>query len=351
MLLLFIIPEQPPLVVALIDAILLVIFVSPSLYFFLIRPMVAQIYEHQRIEKVLLNNKEEQLKTMISTSLDGFLITDEHGSLLEVNDAYCQMIGYSRKELLRMRIPDLEAIETPEDTSRHIRNMIEASGDRFETRHRRKDGQLIELDISINHNNFEGGRFYCFLRDITERKHAEERIRHLAHHDALTNLPNRRMFIDRLHQAIATAKRNHTNLAVMFLDLDKFKPVNDDFGHDVGDLLLKEAAKRLQNCVRESDTVARTGGDEFIVLLPVIEAEQDAVNVAEKILHTIIQPFKLAGHSIHISSSIGISLYPEHGIDEETLTKNADAAMYQAKNSGRDNVKLYRSEMGAKQPA
>lgn len=351
MLLLYLMPEQSTWVMAIIDGILLTLFVSPILYFLLFQPMLAQARKRQQIEEALLKSKEEQLKIMIHTSLDGFLITDKRGRLLEVNNAYCQMVGYSREELLNMHITDLEAMETPEDTTRHIRSMIETSGDRFETRHHCKNGLLVDLEVSINYNNFEGGRFYSFLRDITERKQTEKQMHHLAHHDILTGLPNRAMFTDRIHQAIAAAKRGNTHLAVIFLDLDKFKPVNDDFGHDVGDLLLKEVAKRLQNCIRESDTVSRTGGDEFLILLPVIETEQNAMNVAEKILQANLQPFELAGHSIHISSSIGVALYPEHGIDETTLAKNADIAMYHAKNSGRSNVKLYRPEMGAEQSA
>ncbi len=351
MLLLFLMPEQPIWILALIDGILLILFVSPMLYFLLFRPMVAQIRERQQAEAALLKNREEQLKIMIHSSLDGFLIADRQGRLLEVNDAYCQMVGYSRKELLNMSVSDVEASEAPQDTAQHIKDMLKTGGDRFETRHRRKDGQLLDLEVSINYNDFEGGRFYSFLRDITERKQAEKQMHHQAHHDALTGLPNRAMFTDRLHQAIATAKRGKTQLAVLFVDLDKFKPVNDDFGHEVGDLLLKEVAQRMKQCVRESDTVARNGGDEFTILLPATETGQDAVKVAEKILQAILQPFELAGHSILISSSIGIALYPEHGAEEKLLVRNADIAMYHAKNSGRSNVKLYRPGMDAGEAA
>ena len=170
-------------------------------------------------------------------------------------------------------------------------------------------------------------------------------MQHLAHYDVLTDLPNRALFSDRLHQGIAQARRDKTRLALMFLDLDKFKPINDTLGHAVGDLLLKEVAIRLQNCVRESDTVSRVGGDEFVVLLPTIDAEQDAMLVADKILHSIGQPFELAGHSLRISVSIGLVVYPEHGGDERTLTRNADIAMYYVKASGRNNAKLFQPDM------
>jgi len=177
--------------------------------------------------------------------------------------------------------------------------------------------------------------------DITERKAAEERMQRIAQHDALTNLPNRGLFNDRLHQAIAAAQRNRVRLALMFIDLDKFKPVNDTYGHGVGDLLLKEVAQRIQSCLRESDTAARIGGDEFIILLPVIETQQDAIKVGEKILHVLNQTFALAGHKLEISGSIGVAVYPDHGKNEKLLVRSADIAMYHAKKNGRNNVKVY----------
>ena len=189
------------------------------------------------------------------------------------------------------------------------------------------------------------GDIVAIYDDVTKEKQAQEQIYHLAHHDILTGLPNRALFFDRLQQSITAAKRGKAYLALMFLDLDNFKPVNDTLGHDVGDLLLKEVAKRLLKCVRESDTIARMGGDEFVVLLPAIEAEQDAILVAEKILSALGQPFDLAGHGIQTSSSIGIAVYPEHGGNENLLIKNADIAMYCAKRSGRNNMKLYRHEI------
>lgn len=191
------------------------------------------------------------------------------------------------------------------------------------------------------------GEIVSIYDDVTTEKQAEERMQYLAHYDVLTGLPNRSLFTDRLQQAIATAKREKTRVALLFIDLDKFKPVNDNFGHDVGDMLLKEVAKRMRYCVRDADTVARLGGDEFVILLPSIEDEQVAIRVAEKILHNINQSFELAGHSINISSSIGVAVYPEHGGDEKLLTKNADLAMYHAKNNGRNNVKLYQPDMKA----
>ncbi len=181
--------------------------------------------------------------------------------------------------------------------------------------------------------------------DITDRKIVEEQFQHLAHYDVLTNLPNRTLIADRLSQAMAYAKREKVLLALMFIDLDKFKPVNDTLGHEIGDLLLKQVAQRLQQAVRASDTVARIGGDEFVVLLPVMDHTDDAKVVADKILHTLNQVFEVAQHSLNISSSIGIAVYPHHGADEKLLLINADIAMYHAKKGGRNNAQFYHSGM------
>ena len=190
----------------------------------------------------------------------------------------------------------------------------------------------------------EDGSIYALCgisTDISKRKEAEEHMQHMAQYDALTHLPNRALFNDRLQQAIAAAQRNKARLALMFIDLDKFKPVNDTYGHGVGDLLLKEVGLRIQDCLRDSDTAARIGGDEFVILLPAIETQQDAGRVGEKILHVLNRPFVLAGHTLEISGSIGVAVYPEHGRDEKLLVKSADIAMYHAKKNGRNNVRLY----------
>ena len=167
----------------------------------------------------------------------------------------------------------------------------------------------------------------------------------LALYDPLTQLPNRKLFNDRLHHALAQAKREQDRVAVMFIDLDKFKPVNDSFGHEIGDLLLMQVAERLAACVRESDTVARLGGDEFVVLLAGGETEHSERIVAQKIIAALASPFHVAGHELHISSSIGIAVYPDHGGDEKLLLRNADTAMYHAKHGGRSQFRFYDRNM------
>ena len=178
-------------------------------------------------------------------------------------------------------------------------------------------------------------------RDISERRATQARIAYMAQHDPLTELPNRAVLTDRLRQAIAAARRNGRRVGLLYIDLDRFKPVNDAHGHAVGDLLLREVAIRMRGCVRESDTVGRIGGDEFVVLLPLIDTLPDAEIVAEKIRAALAEPFHLADLWLEVSSSIGIALYPDHGADAAALMVHADAAMYVAKHRGRDRVTVF----------
>ncbi len=181
--------------------------------------------------------------------------------------------------------------------------------------------------------------------NITERKNAEQRVTHMAHHDTLTGLPNRALLRDRIQQAIAQAHRNSTQMAVLFLDLDRFKTINDSLGHQLGDRLLQSVASRILVCVREGDTVSRVGGDEFVIVIPAIESSSDASTVASKILEVLASSFHLHGHDLHVGTSIGISLYPSDGSDAETLMRNADTAMYHAKDSGRGNFQFFTEHM------
>jgi diguanylate cyclase (GGDEF)-like protein len=179
------------------------------------------------------------------------------------------------------------------------------------------------------------------ITDITERKEAEARIRHMAHHDALTGLPNRTLFQDRVGQAIAQTHRNRSQVATLFVDLDHFKDINDTLGHQTGDRLLHLAGGRLQACLREGDSVARLGGDEFVISLPALSDSSDAMLVAGKVLEALREPFVIDGRELHLSGSIGISLYPADGEDTEALMRAADTAMYYAKERGRDNYQFF----------
>jgi len=215
----------------------------------------------------------------------------------------------------------------------------------FEVRFRRCDGTVIWVRNTARAVHDADGRVLYHegsLEDITERKRAEETIKHLAYHDDLTGLPNRRLFNDRLTLALAHAQRSQQKLAVMLLDLDHFKEVNDTLGHSVGDQLLQVVSKRLASLLRKGDTVARMGGDEFMLLLPEIAGGEGAAEVAQKILEAFREPFILDDHEIHVTTSIGIALYPEDGEDGDTLMKNADIAMYRAKDGGRDSYQRWR---------
>ena len=194
----------------------------------------------------------------------------------------------------------------------------------------------------------QANNWVLVIRDITERKRAEEELAYMATHDALTGLPNRWLFSHRLNLEMAHAQRNQQKLAVMLLDLDHFKDVNDTLGHSVGDSLLQVVGNRLTNLLRRSDTAARMGGDEFTLLLPEMSQGENVARVAQKILEAFRESFVFDGHEIHISTSIGIALYPDDGEDADTLMKNADIAMYHAKDRGRDNYQHYTPAMKAK---
>jgi len=221
----------------------------------------------------------------------------------------------------------------------------------YEALARRPDGREVHVQVvTMPRRNARGRVVSLFgtLQDITARKRVEEQLIHLARYDALTDLPNRVLFKDRLSVAIAQARRLGKRLAVLFLDLDRFKNVNDSFGHDIGDRLLREVARRLRGSVRSSDTVSRQGGDEFIILLPEIDSEKAAAYVAGKVLAALADPIALGETELLVSASVGIACYPENGGDAETLLRNADAAMYAVKAAGRGHFQFYSAEMNAR---
>lgn len=302
---------------------------------------------------------EEALRlaaTVFNTVDEAVMVICLKGLIVTVNPAFSVITGYTSDEVIGKSPRILTAgaptptllMEHPDFFEELWESLTAAGKWQGEVGNRRKDGEYYIVWLSINRVYDSQNRpihYVAVFSDISARKATEEQMSYLAHYDALTELPNRTLFTDRLQQALTQAKRDKAHLALVYLDLDNFKPVNDTFGHHIGDLLLKEVAKRLQECKRESDTVSRIGGDEFIMLLPTIETELDAIVVADKILHALSQRFELDGHSLQLSTSIGIATYPEHGSDEKLLIKHADIAMYHAKKSGRNNVKLYQSEL------
>ena len=436
---------------------------------------VLGIYQDVTEQKQATEQLKEQVlrnQLILQATQDGFWLSDLEGRLREVNETYCRMSGYSMDELLTMHISDVEASENPAETQTHIQRILETGFDCFETRHRRKDGSILELEVSTALVGEGKDRlFFAFLRDITERKQsqaelriaatafethesliitdansviiranqafiyetgyasdeiigqtprlfrsghhdeafykamweiisrtgkwqgevwdrrkngeiypkwltisavkgangsvthyvgshiditerkaAENEIQHLAFYDPLTQLPNRRLLMDRLQQAFASSTRSNRDGALLFLDLDNFKNLNDTLGHDIGDLLLQQVALRLQSCVREGDTVARLGGDEFVLLLEdlseqVIEAAEQAEAIGKKILAVLNQPYQLAAHKYHSTPSIGVTLFNGHQQAMDELMQQADIAMYQAKQDGRNTLRFFDPKM------
>jgi diguanylate cyclase (GGDEF)-like protein/PAS domain S-box-containing protein len=279
-------------------------------------------------------------------SQEGMVVTDADTIILKINHAFTRLTGYSAKEAIGRKMNLLKSDLQDAAFYDAMWESINRTGSwQGEIWNRRKDGEIYPVWQSITAVKTDDGKVTHYVGtmiDITARKAAEEQMRHIAHYDVLTDLPNRILLADRLQQALAQARRMTTKLALMYIDLDKFKPVNDNFGHDVGDLLLKEVASRLLSCIkRESDTVARLGGDEFVVLLSNYEHETDLVILAENILNALSDPFSIEGNLLNISSSIGIATYPADGTDTISLMKNADTAMYQAKHAGRSCFKFH----------
>ncbi len=281
----------------------------------------------------------------INAASDQIVITNTDGEIEFVNAAFERETGYLAKEVLGRNPRVLKSGKHDEEYYHDLWNTIQAGLTwHGEVVNCNKDGTLSVEDMTITPVRDEAGtieHFVAIKRNITEKKIYEERLDHLAHHDSLTGLPNRLLFSNRLSQNLAESSRRGSLLAVMFIDLDCFKLINDTLGHNSGDILLREVAGRLTGYLREVDTIARMGGDEFTVILSDVAGSQGAANVAQRILETLAAPFNVSGHELFVSGSIGISMYPEDGTDVETLVKNADTAMYRAKEHGRNNYQFY----------
>lgn len=268
-------------------------------------------------------------------SQESMLITDANGVILKVNHAFTETTGYTAKEAVGQTPRLLKSGRHDADFYRAMWETLNLTGKwQGEVWDRRKNGEIYPkwLTITAVKGDDEIATHYVGSHiDITERKRTEAKLHLLAHNDPLTGLPNRALFHDRLQHGLGLARRHQQSIAVMFLDLDHFKEINDTLGHDMGDVLLKEATNRLLACVRKTDTVARIGGDEFTVIITEMKAVEDAEHVAKDILKAFLQPFELNEKFYNVGCSIGIAVFPEHGNDNKTLLKNADSAMYCAK--------------------
>ena len=293
-----------------------------------------------------LAESQQLYQSILHASPDAVVVSDLQGRIRHASPVAVTMMGGTTEAQLLGR--NIANFRDPAEAPRAIAN-IEAMfkgvyNGAQDYRLIRLDGSSLDTEINaeiVRDAQKQPSGLIFVVRDVSERKKTEAHIRHMAQHDSLTGLPNRALFSDRLQRAILNAVRDKTGLALMFIDLDKFKPVNDTYGHAVGDLLLQDVAQRMLQCVRDSDAVARIGGDEFVVLLRGAISTPETLAVAEKIRSGVEKPFLVAGHQLLISCSVGVALFPEHGQDDITLAKSADFAMYQAKQRGRNQVFLY----------
>ena len=288
----------------------------------------------------------------IEASAHGVILMDmmqKDQPIIYVNSAFERITGYKADEVLGKNYNFLLSADCEQSELSSLKRAIaEHREERVVLRNYKKDGTLFWNELFVSPvPNPEGvvTHYVSLISDVTERKEMEEKLLHQATHDSLTGLPNRALLSDRISQAIVHAKRLNTHAAVIFIDLDHFKLVNDSAGHVVGDELLKVMAERLATYVREGDTLARMGGDEFLVVLEGIASQQEATNAAEKLLHAVSQPFMLKDHEFELTASVGVSFFPEDGQDVTSLIKAADISMYHAKEHGRNNIKLFNTAM------
>lgn len=283
--------------------------------------------------------------TIFESSSEAVVVTDASNHIITVNPAFTTLTGYALDEVVGKSPSLLKSGKQGKEFYQDLWEKLDSEGHwDGEVWNLRKNGELYAewLSINIIYNTDGSKRLHvAIFSDITEKKQADELVWRHANFDQLTKLPNRRLFRDRLEQAIKSANRSNEQMALMFIDLDRFKEVNDTLGHDMGDALLKEAAERINQCVRKVDTVARMGGDEFTVVLSQIAEPVYAGKVAETIIQKLAEPFSIAGVEIAISASIGIVIYPNDGSNAGELLKNADVAMYKSKNSGRGRFSFF----------
>ncbi|WP_260631529.1 bifunctional diguanylate cyclase/phosphodiesterase [Neobacillus niacini] len=322
------------------------IFVNKEIYG--VYTIIKDITEHKKAQSDLME-AEAKYRSLIENSLVGVYIMQD-GKLVYVNPRLCEMSGYNREDLLGLNVSEFIY---PEDLPLVNENMRKRFNDetgtmKYEYRAIRKDQSVITFELYGSKIVYEGrDAIIGTVIDITERKNTEKMIKHMAYHDQLTDLPNRYLLREKLNEAIRASKQNNCHFALLFLDLDRFKAINDTMGHEVGDQVLIEIAERLRDSVEEKDIISRYGGDDFSVLLPE-SGEQRASQVASQILTKLSLPLTFEHHEILVTPSIGISLFPYHGQNSERLIKNADLAMYHAKSLGRNNFQFFDEELNKK---
>jgi diguanylate cyclase (GGDEF)-like protein/PAS domain S-box-containing protein len=299
-------------------------------------------------ERLHAEERQRLAASVFDNAHEGIMITDQSGRIIEVNSTFTELTGYTREEAIGST-PDLLK-SGHHDAAFYLEMWAKIRVDgywRGEIWNRKKTGEIFveQLTIStVRNRDGEISHYVAIFSDITLIKQHQQRLEHLAHFDALTQLPNRMLLSDRLQLAKAQSERSGKQLAVCYLDLDNFKPINDEYGHSVGDYLLIDVAQRLKTCVRAGDTVARLGGDEFVLLIGNLEDIRECDHAMARVINALAQPFRISQRQVAISASIGVTLYPSDGADSDTLLRHADQAMYAAKQAGRNRYHLFDPE-------
>lgn len=292
----------------------------------------------------------EMAATVFENAAEAILVTDENGIIIQVNPAFTRVTGFASSTVLGKPASLLKSGRHAREFFAEMWHGLRRDGRwQGEVWNRRENGELyiVWLLIARVSGGGQPARFVATMTDITQRKDLEEQLRHRAHHDPLTDLPNRALFADRLRVAITQAQRHGRSFALCFIDLDRFKPVNDVFGHAAGDDLLVAAGQRLRLRLRAADTLARLGGDEFAAILAEAGTRAEIEEIAARIVADLARPFELKAGTAHISCSIGVALFPEHGRDVDTLQRNADAALYEVKDAGRNSYRIFANAAAA----
>jgi len=304
-------------------------------------------------EQALILARERDLysRTIIDQAGDALLLSDPEGNVLDLNEQACRMLGFKREQMLQMSLIQIHAYDSWDRLSEVIGTLQPGEPETFESLYQSAEGDHIAVELRLIRITLDQHvRVLILARDIRERKAAELRINHLAYYDALTSLPNRRLVLDRLEQAVSHCLHHQHVGALLFMDLDRFKTINDSLGHDVGDQLLVEVAQRLTEVLQGDGTAARLGGDEFVVLLPELDNQQElaaemAGALAQRIMARLSEAYLLAGHQLYVTASIGITMYPNADNSISALLKQADTALYRAKESGRNLFRFYQPSM------